>query len=116
MEGWDDPFNRGTYPWGHEDTAIRDHFALLGGLRKQRTSLRRGGIRWLEAQGRLVAYIRESAGERSITVLNAGDVEQTLELDWPWETCTDLVSGRKFTPVGGRLSLKLGPYEGLLLG
>ena len=116
MEGWEDPFNRGTYPWGREDTVIRDYFALLGGLRKRRTSLRRGGIRWLEAQGRLVAFIRESAGERSVTVLNAGDAEQPFEMDWPWETCTDLVSGRKFTPVDGRLSLKLGPYEGLLLG
>ena len=116
MEGWEDPFNRGTYPWGREDTAIRDYFALLGGLRKQRTSLRRGGIRWLEAQGRLAAYIRESAGERSVTVLNAGDSEQSFEMDWPWETCTDLLSGRKLTPVDGRLALKLGPYEGLLLG
>ena len=116
MEGWEDPFNRGTYPWGREDTAIRDYFAQLSGLRKQRSSLRRGGIRWLEAQGRLTAYIRETAGERSVTVLNAGDTEQPFEMDWPWESCTDLLSGRKLTPVDGRLALKLGPYEGLLLG
>ena len=116
MEGWEDPFNRGTYPWGREDTAIRDYFARLSGLRKQRSSLRRGVIRWLEAQGRLTAYIRETAGERSVTVLNAGDTEQPFEMDWPWETCTDLLSGRKLTPVDGRLALKLGPYEGLLLG
>ena len=116
MEGWEDPFNRGTYPWGREDTAIRDYFTRLSGLRKQRTSLRRGGIRWLEAQGRLVAYIRETAGERSVTVLNAGDTEQSFEMDWPWESCTDLLSGRKLTPADGRLALKLGPYEGLLLG
>ena len=51
-----------------------------------------------------------------VTVLNAGDSEQSFEMDWPWETCTDLVSGQKFTPVDGRLILKLGPYEGLLLG
>ena len=116
MEGWEDPFNRGTYPWGRADTAIRDYFARLGGRRKPRTSLRRGSIRWLEAQGRLTAYIRETAGERSVTVLNAGDTEQPFEMDWPWETCTDLLSGRKLTPVDGRLALKLGPYEGLLLG
>ena len=116
MEGWEDPFNRGTYPWGREDTAIRDYFTRLSGLRKQRASLRRGGIRWLEAQGRLTAYIRETAGERSVTVLNAGDTEQSFEMDWPWEACTDLVSGRKLTPADGRLALKLGPYEGLLLG
>ena len=116
MEGWEDPFNRGTYPWGREDTAIRDYFTRLSGLRKQRTSLRRGGIRWLEAQGRLVAYIRETAGERIVTVLNAGGTEQSFEMDWPWESCTDLLSGRKLTPADGRLALKLGPYEGLLLG
>ena len=116
MEGWEDPFNRGTYPWGRENTAIRDHFALLGNLRKQRSSLRRGGIRWLEARGRLLAFARESAGERSVTVLNAGDTAETWTLDWPWESCTDLVSGRAFTPVDGRLVLRLGPCEGLLLG
>ena len=49
-------------------------------------------------------------------MLNAGDSEQSFEMDWPWESCTDLVSGRKFTPAEGRLALKLGPYEGLLLG
>ena len=116
MEGWEDPFNRGTYPWGRENTAIRDHFALLGNLRKQRSSLRRGGIRWLEARGRLLAFARESAGERSVTVLNAGDTAETWTLDWTWESCTDLVSGRAFTPVDGRLVLRLGPCEGLLLG
>ena len=116
MEGWEDPFNRGTYPWDRENTAIRDHFALLGNLRKQRSSLRRGGIRWLEARGRLLAFARESAGERSVTVLNAGDTAETWTLDWPWESCTDLVSGRAFTPVDGRLVLRLGPCEGLLLG
>ena len=116
MEGWEDPFNRGTYPWGRENTAIRDHFALLGNLRKQRSSLRRGGIRWLEARGRLLAFARESAGERSVTVLNAGDTAETWTLDWPWESCTDRISGRAFTPVDGRLVLRLGPCEGLLLG
>ena len=115
MEGWEDPFNRGTYPWGREDTAIRDYFALLGGLRKQRASLRRGGIRWLEAQGRLLAFSRESAGERSVTVLNAGDTDVTLTLDWPWDGCTDLISRRKFTPGDGKLSFELLPFSGLLL-
>ena len=116
MEGWEDPFNRGTYPWGQEDTAIRDYFALLGGLRKQRASLRQGGLRWLCAEGRLAAFARESAGERSVAVLNAGDEPRTLTLDWPWENCTDLLSGRNFAPVDGELHLALSPYEGLLLG
>ncbi len=115
MEGWEDPFNRGTYPWGHEDTTIRELFATLGGLRKQRVSLRWGGLRWLEAQDRLVAFARETAGERSVTILNAGDSPQAFTLDWPWDSCKDLLSQRDFIPVNGQLTLELAPYQGLLL-
>ena len=74
------------------------------------------GLRWLCAEGRLAAFARESAGERSVAVLNAGDEPRTLTLDWPWENCTDLLSGRNFAPVDGELHLALSPYEGLLLG
>ena len=49
-------------------------------------------------------------------MLNAGDEPRTLTLDWPWENCTDLLSGRNFAPVDGELHLALSPYEGLLLG
>ena len=66
--------------------------------------------------GILAAFARESAGERSVAVLNAGDEPRTLTLDWPWENCTDLLSGRNFAPVDGELHLALSPYEGLLLG
>ena len=34
MEGGKDPFNRRTYPWGREDTDLRDHFLRLGRLRR----------------------------------------------------------------------------------
>ena len=115
MEGWEDPFNRGTYPWGREDNAIRERFALLGALRGQRPSLRSGELRWLCAEGRVTAFARETEAERSFTVLNAGEEPQTLTLDWPWDTCADLLTARCFAPEGGRMTLALAPYEGLLL-
>ncbi|MBR0283332.1 MAG: glycoside hydrolase family 13 protein, partial [Oscillibacter sp.] len=33
MEGWEDPFNRGAYPWGHQENDLQRHFAALGRLR-----------------------------------------------------------------------------------
>ena len=36
MDGFEDPFNRRTYPWGHEDTALLDWFRTLGRLRAER--------------------------------------------------------------------------------
>lgn len=35
MEGFEDPFNRRTYPWGHEDTALLDWFRTLAGSRRR---------------------------------------------------------------------------------
>lgn len=34
MQGMADPFNRGTYPWGAEDTALVEYARHLGGIRK----------------------------------------------------------------------------------
>ena len=34
MEGYKDPFNRRTYPWGKEDRLLLDHFRQLGRLKK----------------------------------------------------------------------------------
>ena len=52
MQGFEDPLNRGTFPWGGEDTALTAFFRTLGGLR-QRESLRRGQLAYHTQPGRL---------------------------------------------------------------
>lgn len=110
MEGAKDPFNRGSYPWGEEDTALLGWFTRLGQLRKKRVSLRRGSIRWLEAQGPLLAYAREVFGETTITLVNAGNAPQTIVL--PDTDYQDLLTGE--TVPGGELAA--GPHSLRLLG
>ena len=34
MQGFEDPFNRGTYPWGRENAELVQYFQQLGALRK----------------------------------------------------------------------------------
>lgn len=34
-EGYEDPYNRGTYPWGREDQELLAHYRMLALLRKQ---------------------------------------------------------------------------------
>ncbi|MEY8389060.1 glycoside hydrolase family 13 protein [Oscillospiraceae bacterium 38-13] len=110
MEGAADPFNRGTYPWGHEDQALLSWFTRLGQLRKNRASLRRGDIRWLAAQGPLLAYIREVPGEDTITLVNAGP--DHWEAPLPGEGCRDLLTGEAVP--GGTAGVP--PYSVRLLG
>ena len=115
MEGWEDPFNRSTYPWGRENKDIKAHFSLLGNTRKKHPALQRGAIRYLYSKGPLLIYARETEEERLVTVVNASSEPQTLSVPWTAPVATDLLTGNAFTAVGGRLPLVLPPYGGYLL-
>ena len=77
MEGYKDPFNRRTYPWGREDKDILIFFRHLGRLRKEREELRLGDIRFFAAGDKHLSYTRSYEGKTSkIYVNRSGD---------PWE-------------------------------
>ena len=81
MEGFEDPFNRQTYPWGCEDRELLDWYRALGRLRGRWQALRRGAIRYLRGKGPLLAFVRETEEERLLCAFNAGDGEQTFTAD-----------------------------------
>lgn len=59
MEGYRDPFNRGTYPWGREDQGLLTWYKGLGMLRAQEKAiLGQGSYRTLFADGNLLAFER----------------------------------------------------------
>lgn len=115
MEGWEDPFNRGGYPWGKEDISLRNYFALLGNLRRQSAVLQRGELHWCFTSGSILAFARELSGSRITTIVNAADEEKDLVLEWKSDTALDLLSDTHFHPENGSLSLHLKPHQGLLL-
>ena len=115
MEGFEDPFNRATYPWGRENRVLVRWFARLGALRRQHAALQCGTIRYLLAGGSVLAFLRRSADDRCLTVLNAGDAPVTLSLPWGGELATDALTSQQFLPQNGTLRLTLGARGGLLL-
>ena len=115
MEGFEDPFNRGTYPWGGEDRDLLGWFQTLGRLRRDLGALQTGRLRWLHAAGPLLAFARETEAEGLATVVNASLAEQRLILPWPGSPAEDLLTGRRFAPAEGTLELTLPPLTGLLL-
>ena len=78
MEGFEDPFNRQTYPWGREDRELLDWFRALGRLRKEHTALRRGDIRYVAGRGPLLAFARSDGQETLLCAFNAGEDHQAL--------------------------------------
>ena len=74
MEGYKDPFNRRTYPWGHEDWEMLNHFKRLGKLRAGYEPLRRGDIQFFEAGDKHLGYTRSFGGKTvKIYVNRSGD-------------------------------------------
>lgn len=91
MEGFEDPFNRQTYPWGHEDRELLEWYRALGRLRRRSQALRRGSIRYVLGRGHLLAFLRETDEERLLCAFNAGDEERAFSFD-----------GGQLRPVLGR--------------
>ena len=83
MEGFEDPFNRRTYPWGQEDKELLDWYAALGRLRREHQALQIGNIEYLFDSGDLLVFSRRDGQETILCACNAGEQPQTCLLDFP---------------------------------
>ena len=110
MEGFEDPFNRQTYPWGYEDQELLEWYRALGRLRGQRPALRRGGIRYVCGRGPLLAFVRESEEERLLCAFNAGKEKQTLVVEE--EQLCPVLGQVEVVQVDGVCEITLPPRSG----
>lgn len=98
VEGFSDPYNRGTYPWGKEDEELLAHYRMLAGLRNQYGLLKDGEFK-LEAQGEHVIVCRRfKDSEEMALIVNRhlfGDVEATLNLPPDCEVVLDLIAAEE---------------------
>lgn len=115
MQGFEDPLNRGTYPWGGEDGSLLAFFRRLGQLRAERISMQCGIIRYLHAQSGGLVVERLHGTERTVTALNAGDTPLELTLPWDGRLCIDAVTGQQFLSQNGTVHLTLPPLDGVIL-
>ena len=109
MEGFEDPFNRRTFPWGREDRELTEWFAALGKLRKTSPALRKGELRGLTGRGSLLQFERRWAEERVLCLCNAGSEEVAADLPCGgW----DILLGQGRVAQG---TLRLLPYSAVIL-
>lgn len=70
IDGGEDPFNRGCYPWGSEDEELIEHYRFLGRLRREHKVFADGEFVPVSAALGCVAYERRNGDERIMTVAN----------------------------------------------
>ena len=72
VEGYKDPFNRCTYPWGREDWELVEHYRCLGRLRKEHEALRLGDIQFFKAGEQRLGFTRSVGGKTCRVYVNRG--------------------------------------------
>lgn len=72
MEGYKDPFNRRTFPWGQEDKALQAHYAVLGQIHRDPV-LRLGDIHFTHATRGKISFTRSYQGQTRRIFLNLSD-------------------------------------------
>lgn len=115
MEGFEDPLNRGTYPWGREDQELLAFFRQLGQLRRERLSMQEGDLTYLHARSGVLVLRRQLRDEITVAALNAGEDAAEVTIPWPRELAREALTFQQFYAPGGKLRLRLPPVSGMIL-
>ncbi|MBR4728578.1 MAG: glycoside hydrolase family 13 protein [Clostridia bacterium] len=73
LDGGEDPFNRGCYPWGREDPALLAWYRALGALRRAHPVYIDGDYVPVSDALGCIAFERRGRGERLLTVANRNE-------------------------------------------
>ncbi|MDE6060834.1 MAG: glycoside hydrolase family 13 protein, partial [Clostridia bacterium] len=92
VQGFEDPLNRGTYPWGREDMELVEHYKTLGKMRKKYSEMLTGETVFI-ADDELLVYERRSEHGTLRVYANATDNEVTREYSGK-----DALSGKAIKP------------------
>lgn len=93
MQGGEDPFNRGCYPWGNEDKALIGFYKMLGALRRRNTCFADGDFVPVSAVLGCVAFARVRGTSRALTIVNRNDHAIDYNLPQEWQTLMLVLGG-----------------------
>ena len=82
LQGYKDPFNRGCYPWGHEDTELVEFVRTLGKLRKKIKPCEKGFIKFTKLPPPLLGFYRYD-DDNNIIMIIINPTENIVKFDIP---------------------------------
>lgn len=92
MEGYEDPFNRGTFPWGRENKELQAWYSLLGKIRAYCPALVDGGFESISSGNGCVAFAREKDGDAVLTIVNRNPHAMNFVFPQKWQ-CAECLTG-----------------------
>lgn len=112
VEGYRDPFNRSTYPWGREDRELLAWYRRLGKMRKVAAALKEGDFVPFATDSEVVCFERVDGDKRVLCAVNRSDDEKSLTLPILWHGYTVNLGGGRVDIDG---VLHLPPLECAIL-
>ena len=93
LNGYKDPFNRGCYPWGKENSELIGWYRELGKIRKENSSLYDGSFHPVSEAAGCIAYVRSTDGNRIMLIANRNVHPITYYLPDDWHGARLLLGG-----------------------
>ncbi len=99
QEGYKDPFNRRTYPWGSEDVSLIEFTRELSAIRKQGGMFAKGSLKFIEITSEhcIFSRIDSETNETAIIILNKSKKSFKYNVLDLIGTCTEYRFMRKKT-------------------
>ncbi len=104
MQGYIDPLNRRTYPWGKENKELISWYRFLGNIRKQYSCF--AGGKFVEIYADNGAFVFERVDDNSELLIAVNLSKEPLSLSFDG-VLTDLITGNEFN---GSINLKENDY------
>ena len=111
MEGFADPFNRGTFPWGKEDPELQQWVRMLSYMRQEYPVLIHGDARYEALDGDILKITRRL--EQTEVLIYLSRAWDARSVPTEGKTWLDLLSGKVY--AAGDESIPLPPTSALVL-
>lgn len=131
VQGYKDPLNRVTYPWGSANQNLLNHYRLLGAIRNAYPELQTGSFQPLLEEGNTYAFARTITGGKDALGNSAANGTAIVAMNNSGASTTVTVPVSTLLPDGtvllnaltnqtvmvknGSVQLNLGAYEGAIL-
>lgn len=118
LEGYTDPLNRRTYPWGQEDQELMAWYHQMIELRQQDV-FKQGDFSSFALSEDVYAFIRNRGDQHALVILNRSDQAATVTMNAVWLQNQGVEDVLWHEPVlcddKGQWIIRLRPCEGKIL-
>ncbi len=112
LYGYNDPYNRKTYPWGNEDKSLFAHYEAIGKMRNESETIKKGTFKPLYAGLHSFVFERNYKKSKVIVAINRGifyNEGENIKINVEGKIAKSLFGNEEIAIVDNILNIELQP-------